>query len=238
MLATIGALLVLTPASTKATGARPAPVPANDRPEDDGAGIAVAALTEAAEAAGLRATVLNAGLDGYRRALEEGVDNPSVLTVIDYSLPSREPRLWVLDLEAGKVLARELVAHGRGTGLDEARDFSNVPGSFQSSLGTFITGATYRGRHGLSLRLHGIDAGLNDRAAERAIVIHGAWYVSETLVRQQGRLGRSEGCPALSEDVAPRVIELIRDGSVVFSYHPSPELEAYGARAAEARSAR
>lgn len=225
VLATIGALLVLTPASTKATDAWRAPIRALDDSRHDAAGIAVASLTEAAAAAGLRATVLEAGLDGYRRALKEGVGNPSVLTVIDYSLPSREPRLWILDLHAGTVLARELVAHGRGSGLDEARTFSNVPGSLQSSIGTFITGATYRGKHGLSLRLNGIDAGLNDRAAERAIVMHGAWYVSEKLARQQGRLGRSEGCPALDEDVAPRVIELIRDGTVLFSYFPSPELE-------------
>lgn len=225
VLATIGALLVLTPASTKATDARRAPTTAASRSDDEANRLASAELAEAATAAGLRANVLSAGLEGYRRALRQGVGNPSLLTVIDYSLPSREPRLWILDLRAGTVLARELVAHGRGSGLDDARTFSNVPGSLQSSLGTFITGATYRGKHGLSLRLNGIDAGLNDRAMERAIVMHGAWYVSESLVRQQGRLGRSEGCPALEEDVAPRVIELIKDGTVLFSYFPSPELE-------------
>jgi hypothetical protein len=148
-----------------------------------------------------------------------------VLTVIDYSLPSRERRLWVLDLVAGSVLMREFVAHGRGTGLDVARKFSNIPGSLQSSLGAFITGGTYEGQNGQSLRLRGVDRGLNDRAEERAIVVHGAWYVSDEIVRQQGRLGRSEGCPALSEDVAPRVIDLIRDGTVLFSYYPSPDLE-------------
>lgn len=119
----------------------------------------------------------------------------------------------------------ELVAHGRGTGLDSARSFSNTPGSFKTSLGTFITGTTYRGANGLSLRLRGLDEGLNDRAAERAIVLHGAWYVSDDIVRRQGRLGRSEGCPAVSEDVAPRVIGLIKDGSVLFAYYPSAELE-------------
>jgi hypothetical protein len=223
LLAAISALVVLSPASTEATVARPAPVAAPELNADSA--FSIAALTDAAREAGLRSNVLDAALRGYRHAVEEGVAKPSLLTVIDYSLPSRTPRLWVLDLDAGKVLMHELVAHGRGTGLDSARLFSNKPGSYKSSLGTFITGATYRGANGLSLRLRGIDEGLNDRAAERAIVIHGAWYVSDDIVRMQGRLGRSEGCPALSQDVAPRVIDLIRDGSVVFSYFPSPELE-------------
>ncbi|HEX6106137.1 MAG TPA: murein L,D-transpeptidase catalytic domain family protein, partial [Gemmatimonadales bacterium] len=148
-----------------------------------------------------------------------------LLTVIDYSLRSREPRLWVLDLAAGRVVARELVAHGRGTGGDEAREFSNRPGSHQSSLGTFLTGATYRGKHGVSLRLKGLDRGLNHLAEARAIVIHGAEYVDQAIVRQLGRLGRSQGCPALSRSAAPRVIDLIRDGTVVFSYHPSAALD-------------
>jgi hypothetical protein len=127
----------------------------------------------------------------------------------------------VLDLRAGAVLARELVAHGRETGDDVAMKFSNRPGSLQSSLGTFLTGATYRGKYGLSLRLKGLDRGVNDRAEARAIVIHGADYVNEDIVRRRGRLGRSLGCPALSLDAAPRVIELIRDATVVYSYHPT-----------------
>jgi hypothetical protein len=133
-------------------------------------------------------------------------------------------RLWVLDLERGRVLARELVAHGRGTGEDRARRFSNRPGSLQSSLGVFVTGRTYRGKHGLALRLRGLDAGVNDRAAERAIVMHGAWYVSPAMVAKVGRLGRSEGCPALSAAAAPRVIRLIRNGSVLFAYYPPERL--------------
>lgn len=223
LLAAISALVVLTPSSTGATVARHSPGSATV--PGPASGIAASALVEAAEGAGLRSTVLDAALLGYRKALKDAVTNPSLLTVIDYSLPSHTPRLWVLDLAAGRVLMHELVAHGRGTGLDSARSFSNTPGSFKTSLGTFITGTTYRGANGLSLRLRGLDEGLNDRAAERAIVLHGAWYVSDDIVRRQGRLGRSEGCPAVSEDVAPRVIGLIKDGSVLFAYYPSAELE-------------
>ena len=154
-----------------------------------------------------------------------GLESRPVLTVIDYSLASRERRLWVLDLAHARVLAHELVAHGRRTGDDRASRFSNVPGSLQSSLGAFITGSVYRGTHGLSLRLRGLDPGLNDRAEARGIVMHGAPYVSEASVATLGRLGRSQGCLALSPVAAARVIQLIRDGSVLFAYYPSPVLE-------------
>ena len=184
-----------------------------------------AALTRNAAAAGLRTSVLELALKAHARAAAAGETASPLLTVIDYSLLSRERRLWVLDLDSGEVLARELVAHGNGTGGDAARHFSNRPGSYQSSLGTFVTGATYRGKHGLSLRLHGLDRGLNDQAEARAIVVHGARYVNDDIVGQLGRLGRSQGCPALSEDAAPRIIDLIRDGTVVFSYFPDPRLE-------------
>jgi hypothetical protein len=179
------------------------------------------ALVAAAGRAGLRAEVLAAALRAQARALHAGAADGRILTVIDYSLPSRARRLWVLDLARDSVLAHELVAHGRNTGDDLARRFSNRPGSLQSSLGTFVTGRTYRGRHGLSLRLRGLDAGLNDRAEARAIVVHGADYVSPGIVRRLGRLGRSQGCPALEPDVAARVIGLIRDGSVLFAWHPT-----------------
>jgi hypothetical protein len=131
----------------------------------------------------------------------------------------------VLDVMRARVLAHEFVAHGRGSGDDLATRFSNRPGSHATSLGTFVTAGTYTGSHGVSLRLRGLDHGLNDNAMSRAIVVHGAWYVSEDLIRQQGRLGRSEGCPALAPDVAPRIIDLIAGGSVLFSYYPSPALQ-------------
>lgn len=181
----------------------------------------VAALARAAGRAGLTPDVLRLALQARDRALANGFAAPPILTVIDYSLSSRERRLWVLDLAHARVLARELVAHGRGTGDDRARHFSNQPGSLQSSLGTFVTGSVYRGKHGLALKLRGLDPGVNDRAEARAIVMHGAPYVNEAVAAKLGRLGRSQGCPALSPAAAARVIALIRDGTVLFAYYPS-----------------
>ncbi len=168
---------------------------------------------------GLSPKVLSMALDAVSCARNRGVSGKDdLLTVIDYSLPSTQPRLWVLDLERGKVLYHELVAHGAGTGDNYATRFSNAKDSHQTSLGLFLTGGTYEGGNGYSLKLSGLDRGLNDRAEERHIVMHGAWYVSEAHARQQGRLGRSWGCPALSQEMAPRVIDTIKGGSFVFSY--------------------
>jgi hypothetical protein len=143
--------------------------------------------------------------------------------VIDYTRPSTEPRLWVLDLARRALLHEELVAHGRGTGDNHAQYFSNDPGSHQSSLGLFVTLDTYAGKHGRSLRLQGLEAGINDRALERAIVMHGAEYVANAFAALHGRLGRSWGCPALAVDVAQRVIDRIRGGSPLFAYYPDPQ---------------
>ncbi len=181
-------------------------------------------LQVAARSIGLRPGVFQAALRAHDRAVERGLTRSPILTVIDYSLPSRERRLWVLDLARGEVLAQELVAHGRATGGDVARWFSNRPGSAASSLGSFITGATYFGKHGLSLRLRGVDPGVNDQAESRAIVVHGADYVSDASVRVLGRLGRSLGCPALGTAVAPRIIGLISGGTLLYAYHPSGPL--------------
>jgi hypothetical protein len=139
-----------------------------------------------------------------------------LLTVIDYGLPSTRPRLWVLDLARRTLLARELVAHGVGSGENYARRFSNVEGSRQSSLGLFLTADTYQGKNGYSLRLQGLEPGLNDLALERTIVMHGAWYVSPEFAAEHGRLGRSWGCPALERRAARRVIDLIKDGTLLF----------------------
>ena len=168
---------------------------------------------------GLSPKVLAMALDAVACAKTRGVTGrEDLLTVIDYSLPSTEPRLWVLDLERGKVLFHELVAHGRGTGDNYATRFSNLNDSHQTSLGLFRTGGTYQGGNGYSMKLQGLDKGFNDRAEARYIVMHGAWYVSEQQARTQGRLGRSWGCPALSEKMAPKVIDTIKNGSFVFSY--------------------
>jgi hypothetical protein len=124
----------------------------------------------------------------------------------------------VLDLENGRVLFHELVAHGAGSGDNYAVRFSNTDASRQTSLGLFLTGSTYEGGNGYSLRLRGLDPGLNDRAEERAIVMHGAWYVSADQIRRIGRLGRSWGCPALAKSIAPRVIDRIKDGTFLFAW--------------------
>lgn len=192
----------------------------------DSTDVVSAVMAENAAIAGLRIEVLDLALRAYDKVRAAGGTSSSILTVIDYSLPSRERRLWVLDVDRGAVLERELVAHGNRTGGDIATAFSNRPGSNQTSLGTFLTGRIYQGKHGKSLRLHGLDEGLNDRAFDRAIVIHGAAYVNDGIVGQLGRLGRSQGCPALSTEASARIIDMIKDGSVVFSYHPSAGYEA------------
>lgn len=175
--------------------------------------------TFAKDVKGLSPQVLAMALDAVECARARGVSGrEDLLTVIDYSLPSTEPRLWVLDLERGEVLFHELVAHGAGTGDNYATRFSNVKDSRQTSLGLFLTAGTYQGGNGYSLKLKGLDKGINDRAEERYIVMHGAWYVSPEHARRQGRLGRSWGCPALSQQIAPTVIDTIKGGSFVFSY--------------------
>ncbi|MDE1964438.1 MAG: murein L,D-transpeptidase catalytic domain family protein [Xanthomonadaceae bacterium] len=145
------------------------------------------------------------------------------LSVIDYSLPSTQPRLWVFDLAHRTLLFKELVAHGRNSGDNEATHFSNAPGSLMSSLGTYVTDGTYVGHNGYSLRLKGLDEGFNDNAESRAIVIHGASYVSPVFAASEGRLGRSWGCPAVRRGVARRLIDTIKDRSVVFAYYPDPK---------------
>ena len=148
------------------------------------------------------------------------VDDPETLTVIDYSRPSTANRLWVFDLHSQRLLYEELVAHGQGSGDNFATLFSNDPDTHRSSIGLFVTGDTYVGKNGYSLRLDGLDEGFNDHARERAIVMHGAAYVSEAFAQAHGRLGRSWGCPALPDAVARSVIDRVKGGSLVFSYYP------------------
>jgi hypothetical protein len=164
--------------------------------------------------------VLDLALTAVDCARSSGHDGHDVLTVIDYSLPSTVPRLWVFDLESRALLFRELVAHGKNTGADMATDFSNRRGSKQSSLGLFLTAGTYYGKNGYSLKLHGLEEGVNHLALERTIVLHGAWYVSEEFADRQGRLGRSWGCPAVPTDVARELIDTIKDGTYLFIYYP------------------
>jgi hypothetical protein len=168
----------------------------------------------------LAPNVLALALTAHDEALEQGLlSNANVLTVIDYSRASTEPRFWVFDLAAKKLLFEELVAHGRNSGENFATRFSNEDQSLESSYGLFVTGGVYVGKHGRSLRLEGLDKGYNDRAEARGIVVHAADYVSEA-VAAKGRLGRSWGCPALNPAVAGHVIDAIENGSAVFAYYP------------------
>ena len=153
-------------------------------------------------------------------ASEQGQPPSDRLAVIDYSKPSTEPRLWVFDLTRRTLLYHELVAHGRNTGENLATMFSNTPESWQSSLGLFRTLGTYSGRNGYSLRMEGLEPGTNDQAMSRALVIHGADYVSPVFASQQGRIGRSHGCPAVRSAIARPLIDKLKDGQYVFSYYP------------------
>lgn len=142
--------------------------------------------------------------------------HPDLVTIVDYSKPSKEKRFYVLDLKKRRLLFRELVAHGEGSGVDKATIFSNGGGTHASSPGAYVTAETYCGDHGYSLALDGVERGVNDQARERNIVVHGAEYVSESFVRQHGRTGRSWGCPALDDAVAKTVIDTIKDGSLLY----------------------
>lgn len=140
--------------------------------------------------------------------------------MIDYSLPSTEQRLWVFDLKRRKLLFHELVAHGRNSGENMATLFSNRNESHATSIGLFRTQQSYLGQNGYSLRMEGLEPGFNDNAFDRAIVIHGAPYVSPVLARANGRIGRSLGCPAVRPAIAHRLIDSMKDGQLLFSYYP------------------
>jgi hypothetical protein len=173
------------------------------------------------QAPGLRADVLRLALKAAQTAQERGlVKRRDLLTVIDYSLPSTQPRLFVFDLATRKLLFRELCAHGKNSGGNLASFFSNSPGSLATSIGLFVTADTYIGGNGYSLRLRGLEAGINDMAWDRMIVLHGASYVSQAAARLLGRLGRSWGCPAVRPEIAHKIIDTLRGGSAVFAYYP------------------
>jgi hypothetical protein len=154
----------------------------------------------------------------WQKARAAGQVQRPRLVVIDYTRPSTQPRLWVFDLDEQKLLFKELVAHGKHTGDNLATRFSNTPGSLQTSLGVFVTADIYRGEHGKSLHLDGLEPGFNDRARERAIVIHAADYVDDKSAQKQGRLGRSWGCPAVRPAVAGALIDAVAGGSLVFAW--------------------
>jgi hypothetical protein len=176
------------------------------------------ALAKAAPNANAKVIALAVRATQCTRA--QGAAPAQRLAVIDYSLPSTEQRLWVFDLKKRKLLFQELVAHGRNSGENMATQFSNQNESFATSLGLFRTQESYRGQNGYSLRMEGLEPGFNDNAFDRAIVIHGAPYVSPVLARANGRIGRSLGCPAVRPAIARRLIDSMKDGQLLFSYYP------------------
>jgi hypothetical protein len=166
-------------------------------------------------------TAFMLSIAGYNALIKKGmVARKNLLTLIDYSRPSNTERFYVMDLSAKRIVFKTLVAHGRNSGELYARRFSNKLQSHQSALGFYITGDTYSGSQGYSMIISGVDSGYNDNARKRAIVIHGAEYVTRKYAEQYGRLGRSYGCPALPPDLNNIVIDRIKNGSVVFGYYP------------------
>lgn len=160
-------------------------------------------------------------LEGFYLLKEKGLVKREVLTLIDFSLSSNLKRLWVIDLATNTVLINSLVAHGRNTGEEFANSFSNDNSSFKSSLGFYSTGEIYNGKHGMSLRLDGLEKGVNDNARSRGVVVHAADYVSDSFIKNNKRLGRSQGCPALPEELTKEIINIIKNKSCLFIYHPS-----------------
>jgi hypothetical protein len=160
-------------------------------------------------------------LKGYYALKEKGLVQKDVLTLADFSLSSNEKRLWVIDLNTNSILYNSLVAHGRNTGEEYATSFSNANSSYKSSLGFYLTGEVYKGKHGMSLKLDGLEKGVNDNARQRGVVIHSANYVSNSFIKCNKRLGRSQGCPAIPQELLSEIVNTIKNKSCFFIYHPS-----------------
>lgn len=174
----------------------------------------------AAKAPGLQPRVLAYAVDAMRCAINNGAEPAQRLAIIDFSLPSSERRLWIFDLRQQRLLLNDLVAHGQQSGENFATRFSNREGSNQSSIGLFRTQESYTGKHGYSLRMDGLEPGFNDLARQRAIVIHPANYVNPSWINRQGRIGRSQGCPAVRPEVARMVVDSLKGGQFMFSFYP------------------
>lgn len=176
--------------------------------------------TIGAQAANLRPEVLKLSLTAYRNARQKGLDNKQLLTIVDYSKPSTERRLWVVDVKNNKVLFNTWVAHGKNSGDVNSNSFSNSPSSLKSSLGVFLTSETYDGHHGYSLRVKGLEHGFNDNAYSRTVVFHGAPYANPEVAKQLGRLGRSWGCFAVGPQVIKPLVDTIKHDTLVVAYYP------------------
>lgn len=171
---------------------------------------------------GLSEEAFNYGLQGYMDLVSAGaVNKDNILTIVDFSLPSSKKRLFIIDVVTGKLLFNTFVSHGRNSGQEMATQFSNDLNSFKSSLGFYVTGNTYSGEHGYSLRLEGKEAGINDNAYDRSIVMHAANYVNEKVIKVKGFLGRSLGCPAVPPSLHKAIINTIKGGSCLFMYSPN-----------------
>ncbi len=166
--------------------------------------------------------LFSSGLKGYSKLNSEGhISKQRYLSLIDFTLSANERRLWVIDLKTMSVVHNSLVSHGKKSGNEFALKFSNKVNSNMSSLGFYITGNTYYGKHGYSLYLDGMENGFNDKARERAIVIHSANYATWAFIKKYGRLGRSFGCPALPPKKGKDIINTMKEGSCLFIYFPS-----------------
>lgn len=173
------------------------------------------------ESKSLAPEILEDAIRGYEKLVATGaVHNDQYLTIVDMSQSSRSKRLYIIDVKNQRLAQNTYVSHGKNSGLDRAERFSNVPESEQSSLGFYVTKNTYSGKHGLSLKLAGVERGFNDNAEARAIVVHGAEYVNEAR-SHSAYMGRSQGCPAVPQAQASKIISLIKNGSALFIYHPN-----------------
>lgn len=173
-----------------------------------------------AQSSNIDENVLRLSLIAYFNARKKGLADKELLTVIDYSKPSSEKRMWVFDLKKGKTLFNTWVSHGKNSGGLKPSSFSNQHGSLKSSIGVFLTASPYFGGNGYSLRLKGLEGGINDNAYRRSIVIHGAWYAKADIIRKYGQLGRSWGCPAVSSELARPLINTIKENTLVVAYYP------------------
>ncbi len=170
----------------------------------------------------LNPTALQLSLTAYSKARQQGLDTQQLLTVIDYSKPSNERRLWVINLKNNTIVLNTWVAHGKNSGGLNATSFSNNARSLKSSLGVFVTENSYIGGHGYSMRIQGLEHGINDNVYNRAVVFHGARYVGADIAKSRGMLGRSWGCMAVGEDAIKPLVDTIKNKTVVVAYYPDP----------------